>query len=224
MNSVARAIGFWAAGDHWQSASAQVCGFVPMQGAGARPERVFTLPHPDGGRVVLRFEDRAPEDFLVASDVLGTRAATEWSAVTVGDGVSFADLQLWLAGLPGFCRIDAEDGAVLAGDRSGQGRGRGWFPFAVLDRDTFAYLGLRPVPDSDPALWEFGAFAYGPHAEPAAAAFAAEIRKWDRSGRELSPSAFGYWPAGSSASIPAGTVIFPKTHGAATIDWTAQTR
>jgi protein-L-isoaspartate(D-aspartate) O-methyltransferase len=223
MNSVSRSIGFSASGDHWQSASAQVCGFVPIQGIGARPEQTFRLPHPGGGSVVLRFEDWAPDDIQVASAVLGSAAAAEWSGVTVGNEVSFADLQLWLAGRPGYCRIGAEDGAVLAGDRSGQGRGRGWFPFAVLDRDTFAYLGLRPVPDSDPPLWEFGAFAYGPRGEQAAAAFAAEIRKWDQTGRDVPSSAFGYWPAESTANIPSGAVIFPKAHGAATVDWGTRT-
>jgi protein-L-isoaspartate(D-aspartate) O-methyltransferase len=219
MNSVTRSIGFRESGDHWQSTSAQVCGFVPIQGIGARPERAFTLPYPDEGQVVLRFEDGAPGTLEIPGDVLGTEAAAEWSEAMIGDRVSFADLHLWLAGQPGFCRIDKEEGAALAGDRDpGTGK-RGAFPFAIADRDTFAYLGTRSLPDADPPLWEFGAYAYGPHAELTAADFTARIREWDKAGRDLLPTAFGYRPATSVDAIPAGAVVFPKKHGSAMIDW-----
>lgn len=150
-----------------------------------------------------------PVDFLLRGHGLGFRPLVRGGH----RGDPFAVAQQ-VEGMP-----PGPEAAVLAGDRSGKGHGRGWFPFAVLDGDTFAYLGLRPVPDSGPPLWEFGAFAYGPRGEQAAAAFATEIRKWDQNGRDLPPSAFGYWPADGSASIPSGTVIFPKAHGSATINW-----
>lgn len=43
MNGITRSIGFRREGGHLVSTSAEVCGFVPMQGSGARDERIFLL-------------------------------------------------------------------------------------------------------------------------------------------------------------------------------------
>jgi protein-L-isoaspartate(D-aspartate) O-methyltransferase len=62
MNGCTRSLAFRRAGDHLRSTSAQVCGFVPVQGAGARLAQVITLDSPAGDRVQVTFEDtpRAP--------------------------------------------------------------------------------------------------------------------------------------------------------------------
>jgi methyltransferase of FxLD system len=106
MNTITRSIAFRRAGDHLVSTSAEMCGFVPMQGAGARAERTFRLPYPRGGHVELRFDHEAPSDRSLLDGALAAGHVTAWSGVRIGHAVSFADLHLWLAGfLPGFCRV-----------------------------------------------------------------------------------------------------------------------
>jgi hypothetical protein len=58
-----RSLGFRCAGDHWESDSAYLCGFVPMPGIGQAPLRRLPLADPDGGHVTLRFGDETkPEN------------------------------------------------------------------------------------------------------------------------------------------------------------------
>jgi protein-L-isoaspartate(D-aspartate) O-methyltransferase len=223
LNSVTRSIAFRRSGSHLVSTSAQVCGFVPMQGIGARPEQVVEIPHPRGGQVRLLFEDGTPDEFKVPGGVLGTSPVAAYSGITIGDQVSFADLYLWLAGLPGFCRVSAEDEALLAGNGCSTGKRRSWFPFGIVQGDSFGYLWLRPVDRSDPPLSEFSAWGYGPHALAAAVGISDAIREWDRRGRDLPGSAFAYWPDGTDAArMPAEAVVFRKAHGAATVAWPAR--
>jgi protein-L-isoaspartate(D-aspartate) O-methyltransferase len=214
MNSITRSIAWSQVQDHLVSTSAEVCGFVPMQGVGGHAERAFVLPGPDG-QVTLRFEDRPPKKPSLLDGVLGAERTEAWSGVTVRHGVSFADLHLWLAGfLPGFCRVSADDGA-LAGERPG----KDWFPFGTIGEDggSFAYLAVRPALDG--AGVEFGARAYGRHGLEAAGALVSPVQAWDRHGREVSPDAFAFWPAGAGAPLPDRTAVFPKAHGTVTISW-----
>lgn len=220
MNGVTRSIGFRHADGHLVSASAEVCGFVPMRGAAARAERVFQLPDPGGGHVTLRFDDDPPGDPGLLDGVLAAGSVTVWSEVTIEDRVSFADLHLWLAGfLPGFCRITASEGTALAAERPG----KGWFPFGAVHGDSFSYLAVRKIQDAGGAVFEFGARAYGPHRQDAAEALAAQVRAWDSSGRDLPGTAFAFWPAGTSPGpLPDGAAAFRKAHGTVTVSWPAR--
>jgi protein-L-isoaspartate(D-aspartate) O-methyltransferase len=209
MNGVTRTIGFRREGDHLVSASAEVAGFVPMQGGGAHDERVFLLPDGHGHHVKLRFDEDVPPDLGLLDGVLATGRAEAWSGVTVEHGVSFADLHLWFAAfLPGFCKLTADDGIELADE------GERWFPFGVVLGDSFAYLIVRPLPDGGGV--EFGARAYGVHGETAAVAMVEQIQAWDRGGAPT----FTYWPteAGHPEFAP-DTAVLVKAHGLATISW-----
>lgn len=212
MNGVTRTIGFRRDGDHLTSTSTEVAGFVPMQGAGQHPERVFLLPDPDGNHVKLRFDSGVPDDMSRLDGVLATDRAEVWSGVTIKHGVSFADLHLWFAWfLPGFCLLAVDEGTELAAERGS------WFPFAVVRGSGFAYLAVRPALDG--AGVEFGARAYGGDGELAATAMVEQIQAWDRDGRHTSPT-FAYWPTGSDRSqIPPGAAVMEKTHGVVTISW-----
>ncbi|MFI6129513.1 methyltransferase, FxLD system [Micromonospora sp. NPDC051141] len=64
MNAVTRTIGFRRDGDHLISTSVEVAGFVPMQGDGAHPDRVFLLPDGDGRHVRLLFDSDAPDHLV----------------------------------------------------------------------------------------------------------------------------------------------------------------
>jgi protein-L-isoaspartate(D-aspartate) O-methyltransferase len=212
MNGITRAIAFRREGDHLVSTSAEVAGFVPMQGVGARDERVFLLPDRNGHHVKLRFEGEAPQDMSLLDGVLATDRTEVWSGITIKHGVSFADLHLWFAAfLPGFCKLAVDEGTDMAAER------KGWFPFGVVRGDSFAYLSVRPVAEGGGV--EFGARAYGRDGEAAAIAMVDQIRSWDRRARGVEP-AFAYWPTG--AHLPEfgeDTAVLVKAHGVATISW-----
>jgi protein-L-isoaspartate(D-aspartate) O-methyltransferase len=212
MNGVTRTIGFRRDGDHLRSTSTEVAGFVPMQGIGQHPERVFLLPDPDGNTVKLRFDSAVPEDVDLLAGVLATDRNEVWSGVTIHHGVSFADLHLWFAWfLPGFCLLAVDDGTDLADERGS------WFPFGAVRGSAFAYLAVRPALDG--AGVEFGARAYGRDGELAATTMVDQIRAWDRDGRGTEP-AFAYWPADADRSLlAADSAVMDKTHGVLTISW-----
>lgn len=218
MNGVTRSIGFRRAGDHLVSTSAHVCGFVPMQGAGAHDDRTFLLPDRNGHHVTLRFDDGAPDDASQLDSVLATDRTEAWSGVTVDHSVSFADLHLWFASfLPGFCRLAVDEGTELAAERTS----KKWFPFGVVRDGSLAYLAVRPSPDD--AGLEFGARAYGAHGQTTAIAMVDQIQAWDRHTRrpdgDVKPT-FAYWPTGAQRpEFGSDTGVVVKTHGVVTISW-----
>lgn len=215
MNGITRSIGFRRAGDHLVSTSAEVCGFVAMQGSGAHDERVFLLPDAHGHHVKLRFDDDVPPDLGLLDGILRTERTEVWSAITIRHGVSFADLHLWFACfLPGFCKLAADEGTDLAAERTS------WFPFGVARGDSFAYLAVRPALEGTGI--EFGARAYGAHGAAPATAMVEQIQAWDHQARNGPAPEFAYWPTGTSPTqINQGTATLEKTHGLVTISWPA---
>ncbi len=218
MNTFTRSLGFRRAEDHWQSDSAQLAGFVLMQGIGQAPSRRLALADPAGGHVTLRFGDETePENPGLLDGALETRPVTAWSGITIAQGTGFEDLQLWLAGgsLPGFCRIDGSDSQVLP---AAEGN-RTWFGFGAVAGDSFSVMAMRKtgIPGSE---FEFGARAFGPRAGAAAEALIAQIAAWDARGRAIPADAFAYWPANAGIP-PLGdlTGVFRKRHGTVTVTW-----
>ncbi len=217
MNGWTRSIAFREHGSHLTSTSAQVCGFVPVQGSGALVEQAAALDAPGGGHVLIRSEDPAFGDPPLPWDLLAGTPVTAWSGITTGNMTSFADLYLWLGGFAhGFCSVTTEDGAQLPGDPGRPGRGR--YPAGIIHAGSLAYLVTRKLSDADA---EFGACAYGPSAAKAAAILTGHITGWDRHGRHLPDTAFTYWPAGTTPAPtgPGPTAVFPKRHGSAVITW-----
>jgi protein-L-isoaspartate(D-aspartate) O-methyltransferase len=217
MNEITRSIAFRRTAGHLASVSVQQCGFVAIQGIGARRERTFRLADPAGGHVELRFDQDEPRDPGLL-DALATGPVTEWSGVTIAQGVSFADLNLWLAAfLPGFCKVSASEGTGLAGE----GIMKAWFPYGGAPGDSLAVLALRRTGEPG-AEFEFGAKAYGDHAADASSALLGQIRAWDQAGRDVPETGFAFWPAGAAISPqPAHTGLFQKTHGTVTVTWAA---
>jgi protein-L-isoaspartate(D-aspartate) O-methyltransferase len=68
MNNVTRVIGFRRDGDHLASTATEIAGFVPMQGDGSHPDRVFELPDESGNKIRLAFDSGAPDDAVALSD------------------------------------------------------------------------------------------------------------------------------------------------------------
>ncbi|WP_322769618.1 methyltransferase, FxLD system [Frankia sp. Cr1] len=217
MNTFTRSLAFRRAEECWASTSAQLCGFVEMQGVGARVERRLALHDPAGGQVTLLFDETELNDPTLLEGALESGAVRAWSGLTIPDQVDFADLHLWLAGfLPGFCRVEAGQGTPMAAE----GVCKTWFPFGGVLGDSFCVMELRETGVRG-AEYEFGARGYGPHAAEAAEALVAQIKDWDRHGRAIPGDAFAYWPAGTTITAldSAPTGMFHKAHGTATITW-----
>ena len=217
MNTFTRSLGLRRAGDHWESVSAQLCGFVPMQGMGQAPLRRLPLAGPGGGRVTLRLGDETePEDPGLLGGALRTGPVIVWSGLIIADRVGFEDLHLWLAGfLPGFCRIDGSDSQALS---AAEGN-KTWFGFGGVLGDSFSVMAMRRtgVPGAE---FEFGARAFGPHAAAAAEALITQIAAWDACGRAIPGDAFAYWPVGTEIPSLGDLVsVFRKRHGTATVTW-----
>ncbi|WP_435581585.1 methyltransferase, FxLD system [Amycolatopsis thermoflava] len=202
-------------GDHLVSRSAQICGFVAMQGIGAHHEQLVSLRGTDA---VMRFDDGWPGEQTPDLDgVLDTPRAELWTGVRIGTAESFETLQLWLATVfPGFGKLRAEPSLrpVLADE------GVVWFDSAVIEGDSIAYLTTRGV---EPGIAEFGAHGFGPHADDLVAAFGEQIRSWDRDQRHGFGPIFGVWPPGTpDERLPHGLVV-DKRHQRITISWPSPT-
>ncbi|HUZ55609.1 MAG TPA: methyltransferase, FxLD system [Streptosporangiaceae bacterium] len=218
MRGVTRSLARERSGDgtHLVCRSAEVCGFVKMQGAGAHQERLWLLR---GQQVGLRFDDGAPDHLDLPGAVLGGEPAAAWSGVVVGRAEPFESLPLWLAtSLGGFCAL-AADGSGGDPGLAVEPGGR-WFPYAMADGDSFAYLSSRPAGEG---RVEFGAYGYGLRAAQAAAEMAGQVAVWDRIYRGRPGPDIAVWPARTRPDqmrVPGAITAFvTKTHRHVTISW-----
>lgn len=193
------------------SRSADVCGFVAMQGQGATTEQLVSLR---GDQAVVRFDDGWPgEQPPDLEGVLDRPRAEVWSGVTIPGSESFDTLQLWLATVfAGFGRLAADasqkDTLVDAGVM--------WFDPTVVEQDSVAYLTARRA---EPGMSEFGVYAFGPHAATVAEAMAEQVRTWDRDRRHGPGPEFTVWPSDTpDERLPEGMVV-DKRHSRISVSW-----
>jgi protein-L-isoaspartate(D-aspartate) O-methyltransferase len=194
-----------------------MCGFVPMQGAGAfRRAYVPLLPHDRVGLWQDEDDDTDTDtDTGELAGVLSQPRAEAWSGVTIGHLVSFSDLDLWLATtMPGSCLMTArqqaiDDGTIALSWPHGTP--------ALADGPNLAYR-AKPRPlDGPEHLHEFGVVAHGPNAAAVARTMAEHISAWDNAGRP-SPHLTAL-PAGTpDEDLPAGYVL-NKRHTRLVISW-----
>jgi protein-L-isoaspartate(D-aspartate) O-methyltransferase len=208
MRGLTRSVTFEREGDHLVSRSAQICGFVTMQGAGEHRERLLLLR---GNEIGLRFDDDWPTDPDALSEALGTERAEVWSGVTLSRRDQFDTLQMWLAtALDGFCNL-AVDRALDTGLVKPQNT---MACPASADGGNFAYLTLRKTGEPEQPVFEFGAHAFGPEAPALAASMAEQIQLWDRDHRHGPGPRICAYPM----SIPPGRVI-TKRHAHVVVSW-----
>ncbi|MGA5704336.1 methyltransferase, FxLD system [Peterkaempfera bronchialis] len=216
MRGLTRSIAFDRAGDHLTSVSAQVCGFVPMQGAGAHREELLLVT--GTGEIGLRFDDGLPADPSRLDNAVRTPRAETWSGVLIGRQEPFDTLQLYLATvLDGFCIMavdpDLDTGLVAPANR--------WFCMAAVDGGSFAYVTTRRT--ADEASVEFGVHALGPDAVALAERVAEQIRTWERERRSGPGPVIRVYPADTpDDQLPDGRVI-DKQHCRISISWPAAT-
>ncbi|SCE95810.1 hypothetical protein GA0070618_2208 [Micromonospora echinospora] len=201
-------------GDHLTATDAILCGFVPMQGAGADPVTRRSLR---GDDVTLRIDD--PETRFLNLDALtpaldGPRVDA-WSRVTIPPATPFESLHLWLASQPhpyGLLAVDR--------DRAADMDPQNWVSCpALLKGDSIAYLTIRQLDDT---TWEFGARGYGPDAAPLTRHVVDLIIDWDRDHRNQPGPDIRVYPAG--VAIPPTDrpqLLVPRHHTTTAITWTA---
>jgi protein-L-isoaspartate(D-aspartate) O-methyltransferase len=211
MRGLTRSIVFERAGGHLASRSYELCGFVPMQGAGEHRERLVLL---DGDAVGLRLDDGQQAEVDLLREALSQPRVQAWSEVTAGSGDRFDGLHLWLAmALPDFGLLTAQREAVDRGIVA-----HAWplgIPTAV-EGGSFAYLGLRPV-TPEKQRFEFGAYAHGPGAGELAHRMVRHIQSWD--GSSLSARIQAH-PAGTpDDQLPEGALVIDKHHTRVVISW-----
>ena len=158
MRGQTRAIAFDLVGDHLESRSTTVCGFVSMQGADADYERL--VPLQDGG---LTFDEDQEGEPHPQYDVLALPSELAWSGVEAHREEPLLDLFLWLAcKLPGYC--------VLSG--------REW-P-AIATADSLAYVTSRG--GRDDVHVELGCAGHGPGAGELISHLRDQVQSWNRRG------------------------------------------
>ncbi|MFI8928257.1 methyltransferase, FxLD system [Streptomyces sp. NPDC053474] len=207
-----RSIAFEREGDRFVSQNYELCGFVPMQGAGENRVRLVLLHGEDVG---LRLDDTQQVDAERLRTALSEPRVEAWSGVTIGGFESWDQLDLWLATvLPEFVLLTAkpaarDQGIVTTASPMGTA--------TLVDGGSFAYRALRPLDDGR-TRFEFGAMGHGPAAKEVADRLVEQIRIWDRDHR-ADQARFEVYPAGTPDDrLPAGRVV-DKRHTRVTISW-----
>lgn len=209
VRGLTRSVAFDRDGERLVARDYEVCGFVPMRGAGARPERLIVLHDNEDVQVGLRLENEQIDGQIDTDglrEALSQPRSETWSGVTMRRGQPYDDLDLWLAtAVPHY--------ALLAATRQARDRGlvASWSPMGVSglldDRGaSFAYLTMRPTsPQQDE--FELGAAAHGRAARDVADEMVAEIKTWHRDHRGERAEFRAYPSDTPDDQLPAGRVL-----------------
>lgn len=213
IRGLTRSIVFEREGGHLVSRDYQLCGFVPMQGAGENRERLVLLHEEEVG---LRLDDGQRVDAERLREALSQPRAEAWSGVTVGGMEPFDDLDLWLATvLPGFALFTATPAARDIGITASAA------PLgvsALVEEAGFAYRGVRPT-SPERITFEFGAYGHGPEAQKTAERMVEQIQLWDRDHRSGPGARFEAYPADTPEDrLPSGLVV-DKAHTRIAVTW-----
>ncbi|MET9290826.1 methyltransferase, FxLD system [Streptomyces sp. NPDC003077] len=217
MRGLTRSVALEREDERLVSRSYELCGFVPMQGAGERRERLAILHEEEGREVGLRLDDEQSVDAERLGAALRRPPATAWSGVTVGGMEPFDDLDLWLATV-------LRDFALLAAGPAAREAGlvKSASPMGVptlLDHGSgsFAYRTVRSTGEKD--RYELGAYAHGPQAEAVADRLVRQIRDWDERQRGGPGPRFEVLPADTPhQQLPFGRVL-DKGRTKVSISW-----
>lgn len=209
MRGLTRSVVLERDGAHLVSAGYRLCGFVPMQGASAREERLLPL---EGSEVALRVEE---EQLL---DVTGMRQALRGQRVERWSGVLFDqvdELDFWIAtSARVFGMLAARTEAIERG-LVARSAARG-VPTLICGA-SFAYRTKRPIEGTE--NFETGVIAHGPDADAVADEYVELLRRWDGDLRGGPGARIEVFPAATPTSeLPGGRVI-EKAHARLVVAW-----
>jgi protein-L-isoaspartate(D-aspartate) O-methyltransferase len=214
MRGLSRSVSFVRERDHLVSLGHEMAGFVSIQGAGARPERLVPL---HGEEVGLRFDDDQSVDVDALQSAVRQPRVQAWSGVLFSEMEPFDGLFLWLATcLSNFCllsRARTDTARELVDPAS---------PTAtptLLGKSSFAYLTFREI-DPQTGTYEFGTYAHGSEAEQLAEQMTEQVRAWDHSRRHGRAARICVYPADTlDACLPQGSRVIEKRHTKVIIFW-----
>ncbi|MGW1267416.1 methyltransferase, FxLD system [Streptomyces sp. NPDC002491] len=214
MRGMTRTIAFVRDDDRLVSDGFELCGFVPMQGAGENRMQVALLHDVQGEEVGLRLDGHPEPDTKALAEALATARREVWSGVMLAGDESNEHLDLWLT--------TALDNLPLMAAQPGA-RERGLVASAsplgiptLVDGDSFAYRTVRRT--DDPDRFELGAIGHGPHSQDVAERLVEEMQTWNRAHRG-DRAHIEVYPAGTpDGRLPAGRVI-DRPHSRVTISW-----
>lgn len=209
LRGLTRSVAFGRDGDRLVSLSYRLCGFVPMQGAGAHTEQLIPI---DGDDVGIRVDTDTDIDAASLREALLAPRIERWSGV-VFDQVDGMDFFVGTTA-PVFGLLTAKQGPV---DRGvvGPAAIRG-VPTAVR-RGSFAYRTKRPIEGT--GEFETGVIAHGPEAEAVAEEYVELLRTWDRNHRRGPGAVIEVLPADAPATDPATGLVVSKVHTRVVISW-----
>ncbi|SDL82873.1 protein-L-isoaspartate(D-aspartate) O-methyltransferase [Nonomuraea maritima] len=208
--AITRSITFVRDGDRLVGLDPTVCGFVPMQGAGAHHEQVAALA---GGAVTLTLDGGPPLDTAALDRALTGDPSELWTGIVARPGVPFDTLHLWLA-------VHDDAFGVIWPNPAHEGDlvkpVLRWFCPALVTQDSFAYLTYREANSSD---IEFGVHGHGPDGAELAQRLAAHQRTWHHDWRDHPGPRFSLHPADAAVPTPAVGRVFRKRHTQLVLDW-----
>ncbi|WP_028927924.1 methyltransferase, FxLD system [Pseudonocardia acaciae] len=192
--------------DRMISASANVCGFVPLRGAYNCAER--TVPLGEDITLLLAVDDVASNSL---SQALTYPAHEQWPGITIDDDDPVEHLDLWLVTTASnFARLSVPSHARPRVDPALR-----WAGAALHDGNgTLAYLALRPAGEHTD---ELGVIVHGPAATSFAAHTVELLHHW-RKQRPTQPIITAQPVDTPAEQRPVGTHI-NKTDTTFTINW-----
>ena len=186
MKGITRSVAFTANEGVWFSRSAVNCGFMPIRGDGAMPERNIRIAED----LSVRVDDGYDVDAEALAHAVAGPSAVVWTGVRIDSSLDLLDF--WLAELDGFCRVLAR-GTVI--ERGLAEPLNGWGSMGVATADALGYLTKRTSLDN-PHLFELGTCAYGPGAAGTCAALTERIRRWADARTSITGVRIEVYPAG----------------------------
>ena len=218
LQGLTRSLALDLVGGHLVSRNYELCGFVPMQGAGENRMRSVLLHDAPGQEIGLRFDGEPPNEAQVKElgAALTPPRAEVSSGVRIGGMESLDNLDLWLATvLPGFALLTATRGARESGIVASSS------PIGTpttVQGGSLAYRMSRPL-DEDRTVFELGACGHGPDAKALADRVAEQIQTWDREHRD-DRAAFEVYPASTTElAPPSAALVVTRAHTRTTISW-----
>ncbi|UQA95710.1 methyltransferase, FxLD system [Streptomyces halobius] len=192
----------------------ELCGFVPMQGAGENRVHLAMLHDAEGEEVALRLDSHPEPDVQALRAALHEPSIKVWSGVTIGGMESKDHLDLWLT-------TALDNLPLMAAKPAARQRGivAGVSPMGIptlVDGVSFAYRTSRRT--DDPDRWELGAVGHGPEGQKTAERLVKEIQVWDREHRGHQAHIEVYSAGTPDDQLPAGRLI-DRPHTRVTISW-----
>ena len=172
-SGLTRAIAFDLLGPgRMASASAIVCGFVPLRGAAEHGEAFARL----ADDVVLHLDATDLPDHKALSQALSYSADTHWTGIQIGDRQAVEHLDLWLltTGADNFGRLSV---GRVARDSGLVDPTLRWAGAALYEAGTLAYLAMHALDDG---MNELGVVGHGPAATTLVARVGDLLHRWDQ--------------------------------------------